>query len=113
STTFPYTTLFRSRIDDQLQALGHESALLVAEFLQRQRADILYHGVAEAGDFLDAAGSTSLGHFATQRENSEVESFRPADFSTITNSPDSTRPPMPANVSRIRACVAKNEARIE
>ena len=52
-------------------------------------------------------------HSATQRENSEVDSTRPADFSRMTSSPDSTRPPMPAKVSRISVWIAKNEARIE
>ena len=50
---------------------------------------------------------------ATQRENSEVDSARPADFSRMTSSPDSTVPPMPAKASRISAWMAKKEARIE
>ncbi|TWH30803.1 hypothetical protein L611_000300000980 [Aminobacter sp. J15] len=52
-------------------------------------------------------------HSATQRENNEVDSTRPADFSRMTSSPDSTRPPIPAKVSRISVWIAKNEARIE
>ena len=112
------------RVDDQLQPLGHEGVLLVAEFLQRQRLDVLDQRIGEAGDFLDlarrAAGAlpahgVSLfgGHAAIQRENSEVDSARPADFSRMISSPDSTVPPMPAKVSRISAWMAKNEARIE
>ena len=50
---------------------------------------------------------------AIQRENSEVDSARPAAFSRMTSSPDSTVPPMPAKVSRISAWMAKKEARIE
>ena len=44
------------RVDDQLQSFGHEGVLLVAEFLQRQRLDVLDQRVGEAGDFLDLAG---------------------------------------------------------
>ena len=43
------------RIDDQLQAFGHEGVLLVAEFLERQRLDVLDQRIGEAGDFLDLA----------------------------------------------------------
>ncbi len=43
------------RVDDELQPLGHEGVLLVAEFLQRQRLDILDQRIGEAGDFLDLA----------------------------------------------------------
>ena len=43
------------RVDDQLQPLGHEGVLLVAEFLQRQRLDVLDQRIGEAGDFLDLA----------------------------------------------------------
>ena len=38
---------------------------------------------------------------------------RPAAFSRITSSPDSTVPPIPAKTSRISAWIAKNDARIE
>jgi len=44
-----------------------------------------------------------LGIQATQRENSEVESALPADFSRMINSPDSTLPPMPAKVTAEQA----------
>ena len=104
------------RVDDELQPLGHEGVLLVAEFLQRQRLDVLDQRIGEAGDFLDlarrAAGALPA-HGAIQREKSEVDSARPADFSRMISSPDSTVPPMPANVSRISAWMAKNEARME
>ena len=104
------------RVDDQLQALGHEGVLLVAELLQRQRLDVLDQRIGEAGDFLDLArraAGAMFAHAAIQREKSEVESARPADFSRMTSSPDSTVPPMPAKVSRISAWMAKKEARIE
>src|SRR5690606_1132727 len=103
------------RIDDELQPFGKERVLLVAEFLLRQRADVLDDRVGEAGDFLHLADAPDFiaAHLATQRENKEVESARPADFSRITSSPDSIRPPMPANVSRISAWIAKNDERME
>ncbi len=109
------------RVDDQLQSLGHEGVLLVAKFLLRQRLDVLDQRVGEAGDFLHLPRCAGVplvhsglpGIQATQRENSEVESARPADFSRMISSPDSTLPPMPAKVSRIKAWMAKKEARIE
>ncbi len=92
-----------------------KGVLLVAEFLQRQRLDVLDQRIGEAGDLLDLArrAGAVLAHAATQRENSEVDSARPADFSRMTSSPDSTVPPMPANASRISAWIAKNDARME
>src|SRR5690606_38514264 len=104
------------RVDDELQPLGHEGMLLVAEFLQRQRLDFLDQRVGEAGDFLDLARRSAgalPAHAATHRENSEVDSARPTDFSRMISSPDSTAPPMPAKVSRISAWMAKKEARVE
>src|SRR5690606_36938354 len=94
------------RVDDQLQPLGHEGVVLIAEFLQRQRLDVLHQRIGQAGDFLDPAdraASFMFAHLATHLEKSEVESARPADFSRMISSPDSTVPPMPAKVSRIRA----------
>jgi hypothetical protein len=96
------------RVDDELQALGDEQLLLVARFLHVQRADRLHFRIGKAGDFLHAAHDC-----ATQRENSEVERARPADFSRMTSSPDSTIPPSPMKVSSINSCMAKNDARIE
>ena len=83
---------------------------------QRLQNDSGDDRVGEAGHLLhlpDAAALALETHAATQRENSEVDSARPADFSRMTSSPDSMRPPMPAKVSRISAWIAKNEARIE
>src|SRR5690606_11772699 len=89
-------------VDDQLQALGHEGVLLVPEFLESQRLDLLHQRIGKAGDFLHPANGTLIPrHWATHRENNEVESTRPADFSRMTSSPDSTVPPMPAKTSRI------------
>ena len=103
------------RVDDQLQSFGEKGVLLVAKFLQRQRLDVLDQRVGEAGDLLDLARRAGARrvHAATQRENSDVDSARPADFSRMTSSPDSTTPPMPAKVSRISAWIAKNDALIE
>ncbi len=103
------------RVDDQLQPFGEERMLLVAKFLQRQRLDVLDQRVGKAGDLLDLArGTRARGvHAASQRDNRDVDSARRADFSRMTNSPDSTVPPMPATVSRISAWIAKNEALIE
>ena len=103
------------RVDDELQPFRHEGVLLVAEFLQRQRLDVLHQRIGQAGDFLDLphAACLALAHAATHRENSEVESARPAAFSRMMSSPDSTVPPMPAKVSRISAWMEKNDARIE
>src|SRR5690606_8226602 len=94
------------RVDDELEPLGHEGVLLVAELLQRKRLDVLDDRVGEAGHFLDLARRTCCtvsGHEAIQREKSEVESARPADCSRMMSSPDSTVPPMPAKLSRMRA----------
>ena len=98
--------------DDELRVLDAalsrrpEGVLLVAELLERQRAYVLDERVGEAGDLLhlpDAGMPFGRVHEATHRENREVESARPADCSRMMSSPDSTRPPMPAKLSRIRA----------
>ena len=101
------------RIDHQLQAFRQKGPALVSVLLDRQRPDLLDQRVGEAGDFLDLPDGTPVVHRATHLENSDVESARPADCSRMTSSPDSTVPPMPAKASRIRAWMAKKDARIE
>ncbi len=105
------------RVDHQLLSLGNEGVFAVAILLLRQRANVLDDRIGEAGDFLHLTRPAPLvvmsAHDATQRENSEVDRARPADFSRMISSPDSTRPPSPANVSRIRAWMAKKDARME
>ena len=59
------------------------------------------------------AAGAMFAHAAIHREKSEVESARPADFSRMISSPDSTVPPMPAKLSRMSAWMAKNDARME
>ena len=47
-------------VDDQLEPLGHEGILLVAEFLQRQRLDVLDQRIGEACDLLHLADDARI-----------------------------------------------------
>ncbi len=73
------------RVDDELQPLGHESVLLIAEFLQRQRLDVLDQRVGKAGDLLDlarrAAGGVARSCTRPNARTARSDSARPADFS--------------------------------
>ena len=98
------------RVDDELQAFGHEAFRLVAVLLVGERLDVLDDRVRKARDFLhltDAAAPVMfLAHALIHRLKREVESARPAclpsvPLSRMTSSPDSTVPPAPRIVSRI------------
>src|SRR5690606_24196636 len=103
------------RIKHEFQALGQERILPLAEFLQRQRLDVLHQRIGKAGDFFHPSGRSVaiLCHWATHREKSDVERALSADCSRMTSSPDSTHPPIPAKLSRTSVWIAKKEARIE
>src|SRR5690606_15005568 len=101
--------------EHKLQPFGDEGAHAIALPLERQRPDVLYERIGQAGDFLHPAGRTPFlrAHWVTQRDKRDVDSRRPADFPRVTSFPASTHPPMPAKASRISVCMAKEEARME